>query len=782
MGKLLEKSKIKNSYFYGIFRVYLLFLIPVVLFSVLSYYYIQQSKIDEANLYNNSRIAAIAAQIRSDIFELDRLSYLVIKTMQRENVESFSMQDVQGIHRSMYKLENLRSMLASLKTAKENIFRIFIHIPKSELLVSDDGIYDYEEYYSMFTNYRDADRELWAQRDRIDYLKLFATAKISKMSGSIDNKTMSEDVNVIPMAISYRTFEGIDVYLIMNIQEKYFSGLLNANLYSKGTKTFVLDQQGEVISHSDSGELYRSAYRELAAHPGLLEGSGREIEFMGGQYIVYGQKVGFPNWTVYSMVPHSDYFQELRYMIRLLLAINVLILCTGVFAAYFFSSRLYSPIRHLMNVLYGYSGKTGKTSKKAHFDEIEFIKDHLQILQDAKADLEIKLNKMTPVVKENIVKNLMLYGDHSVSDKEIAALFQEYDIRLSGKNVLLGVCHLYYSRAFTVDFPAEDQRVIRRKIPYTIGKIVQAAHEHALVMELADCRWLIVLSGDEDDLKERFCSVFDEIDNLLKEDRRYIKMRLAVSDPAPGILALAAGFPDVQTRLDFVNLSEDGFLVEERTMDRGKELLLPPNFEETLTHAAAGGQSLEIEALIGRVFQVNFKFSVTPFKFERLVHLLFEQAERAMQTLGCALPLDEYRSDPAFRQYDVEGAKRAIALAWKEMAGQVKREPQDDKKYSLQEYIEAHYMNETLSLQSMAGELGFHTNYLSRLFKEQTGKTFTDYLSEVRIAKAKQLIVETDDIMDEVAAKVGISNRRTFNRMFKKWTGMSPAMYRIVKS
>jgi YesN/AraC family two-component response regulator len=68
--------------------------------------------------------------------------------------------------------------------------------------------------------------------------------------------------------------------------------------------------------------------------------------------------------------------------------------------------------------------------------------------------------------------------------------------------------------------------------------------------------------------------------------------------------------------------------------------------------------------------------------------------------------------------------------------------------------------------------------YVSRVFKEKTGMNITDYISQVRISKAKELLLHSDLPIGAIAEKVGIHNRTTFLRTFKKVEGLSPNDFR----
>ena len=90
------------------------------------------------------------------------------------------------------------------------------------------------------------------------------------------------------------------------------------------------------------------------------------------------------------------------------------------------------------------------------------------------------------------------------------------------------------------------------------------------------------------------------------------------------------------------------------------------------------------------------------------------------------------------------------------------------------EYIRYSYMCDEMSLTSAAAHVGLSPTYFSTLFKKETGRNFSDFLSEVRIEKAKELLSRTCMPINEVAYEVGFSDYRYFGQIFKKHTGMTP--------
>jgi len=97
---------------------------------------------------------------------------------------------------------------------------------------------------------------------------------------------------------------------------------------------------------------------------------------------------------------------------------------------------------------------------------------------------------------------------------------------------------------------------------------------------------------------------------------------------------------------------------------------------------------------------------------------------------------------------------------------------------TVKQYIHSRYPDQDLGLESAARQVHLNPNYLSELFKEVTGRNFVDYLSEVRMEAAKQLLRETHLKTYEIAERVGYSSSKYFSAIFRKYCGMTPTEYR----
>lgn len=97
------------------------------------------------------------------------------------------------------------------------------------------------------------------------------------------------------------------------------------------------------------------------------------------------------------------------------------------------------------------------------------------------------------------------------------------------------------------------------------------------------------------------------------------------------------------------------------------------------------------------------------------------------------------------------------------------------------DFIESHYMEEEISLNTVANVANVSANHFSALFSQNMGQTFIEYLTSLRMNKAKELLRCTGMRSSEIAGEIGYKDAHYFSYLFKKTQGMTPSDYRKVR-
>ena len=166
-----------------------------------------------------------------------------------------------------------------------------------------------------------------------------------------------------------------------------------------------------------------------------------------------------------------------------------------------------------------------------------------------------------------------------------------------------------------------------------------------------------------------------------------------------------------------------------------------------------------------------------------IIMTAFDQFEYARKCVS--LPVFEYMLKPIVREEVTETlqrVKKRLDERKPEKAGSSETEGDEARYEELSssdqviKYIEENYKDPQLNLTAAAQHFGFSSSYLSRKFKQDTGKNYIEYLTDCRMKKAIELAAKNVK-MYKASEEVGIPDPNYFGKCFKKYTGVSYSEY-----
>ena len=176
-----------------------------------------------------------------------------------------------------------------------------------------------------------------------------------------------------------------------------------------------------------------------------------------------------------------------------------------------------------------------------------------------------------------------------------------------------------------------------------------------------------------------------------------------------------------------------------------------------------------MKSLVFRNYVVlNVRFSVLSF----LKKIGYDDTELSREETDDVVKKTS-QSTEASVAYAEEVLKRAIAIR-DENAGSQNRSVLKQAT----DFIDGHYMDEEISLNRVAHAANVSANHFSALFSQNMGQTFIEYLTSLRMDKAKELLRCTSKRSSEIAGEVGYKDAHYFSYLFKKTQGMTPSEYR----
>lgn len=209
---------------------------------------------------------------------------------------------------------------------------------------------------------------------------------------------------------------------------------------------------------------------------------------------------------------------------------------------------------------------------------------------------------------------------------------------------------------------------------------------------------------------------------------------------------------------------------------------LPDSPDTKFTQALSQRDLAACEALLLDVFRY-FDHNVTLlqnqskdlyFKF----FLALEDASRQAGIFSAAGPTETI-ADTMERCFSYEELHQTLLLRTRHLFTEIQNSVQENPTILLiKNYISRNYMNETLSVKDISAHVFLSMSYVCTFFKNETGQTLNQYLTEYRMEMAKQLLADPRYKISDISSKVGYTDGNYFGKSFKKYTGLSPSEFR----
>ena len=266
---------------------------------------------------------------------------------------------------------------------------------------------------------------------------------------------------------------------------------------------------------------------------------------------------------------------------------------------------------------------------------------------------------------------------------------------------------------------------------------------------------------------------------------------------------------------DFMNLSVSAAVMEsvsaeqlEQTLDRAQDfmLLAPLSGKGSIVTEWEQKNLANEIATAGKRYErmLTFLYEADEIGFEKEKEKFFqildpmeteEAVEETLRMLALlAMKFREYEEDffavfpEEVNYYEKLGRIKGIRelqlwlgnyFRWQlEYLGNRLNGRQADVMQRARRFIADNFANPELTLGSVAAYVGFNEKYFTTRFTKEVGTNFRDYLTDIRLNRAKKLMETTDLKMYEISDRVGYNNVEHFSRMFKKHFGISPGDYK----
>lgn len=430
--------------------------------------------------------------------------------------------------------------------------------------------------------------------------------------------------------------------------------------------------------------------------------------------------------------------------------------------AYALAKMQYSPVNRLMRML---TAKTGVNSQSGDMDTIAFCIDNLF------ADNE-SLKKMVTSYQQTLNRQQVVQLLRGYFNEDVARLMQGSD-NLFTENFVYAVLVLQRIKD-NRESPDEQAQENARYIvilQHIVEKLCQEQN-HCELVEQVDGNTAVIIEFPAMPDRDALMAIAETVHAALAEQD--IESRAFVGRPCRGLAGISTSY---QAAVETMQTDTGHHTVVYAQPQM--EYYYPIEWESRLMTAVQDGNIIQVRSILHHLYEENRRLNLSAPLVSRISLLLTEDLHRTAVAMDLAPELlAEFRE-----QHPAQRLETAFATAEKTAeiicaeAARRKESAADNVSRSLVEYVNTHIFDPELSLKQLGDEFSVSTASVSRIFKKSAGENFYHYITQKRIARAKELLLIQGYCPAQIAEAVGYDSEYSFKRAFVRTVGMAPRDY-----
>ena len=759
-----------------LFRLVLYFIIIILITLLTSSYFIynyfSSSFKNEITDFNNKVLNQVS--IFSDDFLLKNINeqslHIVLGNSISPYVKQMMEENITG--RSEIALYAYKELDQMVFQNRDIMYSILLHSKKNNLLVSSKFIAQVNEKNSDYSEELELIRDFYSSGQSIAWYPT-RRAKIYSTVSSSEGDIITV-IYAYPMSSTKNEIQGC---VMVNINEQSLNDYLVKFNSSMG-ELMILNSAGSIMSHSDKAGLYRNI-KDEAFVKSILSGESPasfETEYKNKAYKVsFVRSKYYEDFIYVSLIPVELFYQK-DYMIKKkIILLSLIILFSVLILSNFLSYKLYIPFRKILNK---YKHIVTANDPGRSVNEYKLMDNIFGNMSSQINYLQSALEKNRELIRRNALNEILSSRSDSLED-------------VKGLKEMCGI-------AFDRKYFLQTIFTIGKPELYSSNKNILQLSKYSIIDYLGgitggDCIFVPV----DTDSKTVSVIVNTSINNTngirevieKTEDFCFSKFNLyfmvAAGSFVEDISALPLSYDACKTALKYKFLfpASNTFYYEEIEKYEASKQVLPHEFIEKLNKLLNTNSYEKLEALMdtlrSTIEENTYSFIEVYNTAEKLCLALKQYAE------GMDIRMEEAvegaAMDSLIKPDNILEFIHAFLQAVRSIFDSINHKKLS-KNFEIMEQVKK-YVNDNLhreiSLYTAANAVHISPNYLSRIFKEETGINYIDYVMKCKIDKAKELLQDTNLSIEEITRRIGYTYAAYFRNKFKELTGKTPNEYRV---
>lgn len=491
----------------------------------------------------------------------------------------------------------------------------------------------------------------------------------------------------------------------------------------------------------------------------------------GGSFIIMREISANSGLSVVSITDSKKFYQSGSEFASWYIFLIAVLFIGGILLSLVLSRSNYKPIQKLVQKIVDQD--TMADQEQEGINEFEIITNKWTDVQNKNEELSALLNRQRPMVVASCLRGI-LKGKFKTSE-EMEATLKSANINLSYR----------YNFVILLPIPVEDsfeEDKNLRIMTVLAGFMQPFIHVYGLDM-LKDNGIAVIVNCGERTAGEKNVDIrLSVADHLCRElETRYeISIPFYIGRIYEDVMDINRSFLEsAAIASDYHMLGNQKVILFEEIGYEEQNIQYPileqALFIQCLKQANEEAALKALDNMIGEIEPLK-SFVITQCLCFDIINITIKTLD---QLKGFELKnvdlkkLITFKSLPEFRE-----KMAGLTIEMCRQFAEFKDSRNNERKSEILDYVNCHYGDSSMGLESVADEFGVSSNYLSRFFKQETGCSFIQYVTMIRMDRARELLVNSNKQIKEIVAEIGYIDVANFVRKFKGYEGVTPGQYR----
>lgn len=523
--------------------------------------------------------------------------------------------------------------------------------------------------------------------------------------------------------------------------------------------------------HENCSGLSRESLDNLAIKYRRTGGKLVEERVDGGSFIIMREISANSGLSVVSITDSKKFYQSGSEFASWYIFLIAVLFIGGILLSLVLSRSNYKPIQKLVQKIVDQD--TMADQEQEGINEFEIITNKWTDVQNKNEELSALLNRQRPMVVASCLRRI-LKGKFKTSE-EMEATLKSANINLSYR----------YNFVILLPIPVEDsfeEDKNLRIMTVLAGFMQPFIHVYGLDM-LKDNGIAVIVNCGERTAGEKNVDIrLSVADHLCRElETRYeISIPFYIGRIYEDVMDINRSFLEsAAIASDYHMLGNQKVILFEEIGYEEQNIQYPileqALFIQCLKQANEEAALKALDNMIGEIEPLK-SFVITQCLCFDIINITIKTLD---QLKGFELKnvdlkkLITFKSLPEFRE-----KMAGLTIEMCRQFAEFKDSRNNERKSEILDYVNCHYGDSSMGLESVADEFGVSSNYLSRFFKQETGCSFIQYVTMIRMDRARELLVNSNKQIKEIVAEIGYIDVANFVRKFKGYEGVTPGQYR----